>query len=51
MGNVVYEHDGGHYIVVGRDGMKVVLQEVSTGRKIKVSGRKFMSDEFRAVHR
>lgn len=51
MGSVIYEHNGGYYRVVGRDGMKVVLQEVETGRKIKVSGRKFMSDEFRAVHR
>lgn len=51
MGNVIYEYDGGYYIVVGRVGMKVVLMEVNTGRKIKVSGRKFMSDKFRAAYR
>ena len=51
MGSVVYEHDGGYYRVVGRDGMKVILQNVDTGKKIRVSGKKFMSDEFRAVHR
>lgn len=51
MGNVIYERDGILYRVVGRDGMKVVLQEVETDRRIKVSGERFMSDEFRAVYR
>lgn len=51
MGSVCYEYDGGTYRVVGRNGMKVVLQEVSTGKKIEVTGKKFMSGEFRAIHR
>ena len=44
MGKVIYAYAGGHYRVVGRDGMKVVLQEVYTGKKIKVSGKMFAAN-------
>lgn len=47
MGKTLYEYRDGVYRVVGRNGMKVVLQEVKTGKKIEVSGEKFLSGEFR----
>lgn len=46
MGKTLYEYCGGIYRVAGRNGMMVVLQEVNTGTKIEVSGKKFMSSEF-----
>ena len=51
MGDVIYQYNDRLYRVTGRDGMKVVLEDVDTGERIKVSGKKFMSNQFRVAAR